>query len=86
MSHRPRRSRHSAYWVAHVDVPDPETYQNYSHRAPAALGKYGARILARGGRHETLEGDGAANLHLVIVESLDTGTVSRRRIPLPRIR
>ncbi len=31
-----------AYWVAHVNVTDPETYKNYSDRAPAALGKYGA--------------------------------------------
>ena len=49
-----------AYWVAHVNVTDPEIYKNYSDRAPAALGKYGAKFLARGGETHSLEGDNRA--------------------------
>lgn len=45
-----------AYWIAHVDVTDPEQYQQYTQRAPAAFQAYGGRLLARGGRSEALEG------------------------------
>ncbi len=46
------------YWIAHVTVTDPDTYKNYADAAPEAFKKYNARILARGGRHQVLEGDG----------------------------
>jgi len=45
-----------AYWIAHVDVTDPQQYQQYTQRAPAAFTAYGGRFLARGGRSEALEG------------------------------
>ncbi|HEK1691023.1 hypothetical protein PpSQ1_25475 [Pseudomonas putida] len=45
-----------AYWIAHVDVTDPEQYQQYTQRAPAAFAAYGGRFLARGGRSEAMEG------------------------------
>lgn len=45
-----------AYWIAHVEVTDPEHYSEYTQRAPAAFIKYGGRFLARGGRAEALEG------------------------------
>ena len=48
------------YWIAHVTVTDPDTYKNYADAAPDAFKKYNARILARGGRHKQLEGDGHA--------------------------
>ena len=56
-----------AYWVAQVNITDPESYRTYSERVPAVLDKYGARFIARGGRHETLEGD-AAKTRVVVVE------------------
>jgi uncharacterized protein (DUF1330 family) len=46
------------YWIARVTVSDPDTYKGYAEAAPAAFTKYNARILARGGRHEQMEGDG----------------------------
>jgi uncharacterized protein (DUF1330 family) len=46
------------YWIARVTVSDPDTYKGYAEAAPAAFKKYDARILARGGRHEQMEGDG----------------------------
>jgi len=48
-----------AYWIAHVDVTDPDQYSQYTQRAPKAFALYGARMLARGGRCEVLEGQGA---------------------------
>ena len=47
-----------AYWIAHVTVTDPDQYQHYAGAAPEAFKKYNARILARGGPHEQLEGEG----------------------------
>lgn len=45
-----------AYWIAHVDVTDPQQYSEYTQRAPAAFEPFGGRFLARGGRSEALEG------------------------------
>ncbi|PYG75845.1 MULTISPECIES: DUF1330 domain-containing protein [unclassified Pseudomonas] len=45
-----------AYWIAHVDVTDPEQYQQYTQRAPAVFKAFGGRFLARGGRSEAMEG------------------------------
>ncbi len=39
------------YWVVHVDVTDPEGYQQYVKANAAAFAKYGARFLVRGGQH-----------------------------------
>ena len=47
-----------AYWIAQVTVNDPEQYRLYAESAPEAFRKYKARILARGGRCEQLEGSG----------------------------
>ncbi|UTW09369.1 DUF1330 domain-containing protein [Pseudomonas benzenivorans] len=55
-----------AYWIAHVDVTDPEQYGEYSCRAPAAIAQHGGRILARGGRAEALEGRATPQRSVVI--------------------
>ncbi|VVN69564.1 DUF1330 domain-containing protein [Pseudomonas fluorescens] len=55
-----------AYWIAHVDVTDPDQYSQYTQRAPAAFALYGGRVLARGGRCEALEGGPAAQRNVVI--------------------
>jgi uncharacterized protein (DUF1330 family) len=44
------------YWIAHVDVRDPERYKDYVATARPAFEKFGARFLARGGDYEGLEG------------------------------
>jgi len=46
-----------AYWIAHVRVDDPDTYKLYATAATEIFPRYGAKVLARGGRHETLEGE-----------------------------
>jgi len=47
------------YWIAHVDVRDPEGYKGYVAGAKLAFDKYGARMLARGGAgHPGGDGEG----------------------------
>ncbi|MDR6610345.1 DUF1330 domain-containing protein [Pseudomonas synxantha] len=55
-----------AYWIAHVDVTDPDQYSQYTQRAPKAFAAYGARFLARGGRSEALEGRATPQRSVVI--------------------
>ncbi len=38
-----------AYWIAHVDITDPDHYSQYTQRAPKAFAKFGAKFLARAG-------------------------------------
>ena len=47
-----------AYWVARVDVTDPEQYQHYIAANAAAFAKFGGRFLVRGGRSEVVDGQG----------------------------
>jgi uncharacterized protein (DUF1330 family) len=44
------------YWVAHVDVSDPEKYKGYVAANAIAFKKYGARFLVRAGKFENPEG------------------------------
>lgn len=48
------------YWIAHVDVRDPERYKDYVATAKPAFERFGARFLARGGAYEAMEGEGRA--------------------------
>ncbi|KPB76325.1 hypothetical protein ALP99_00838 [Pseudomonas syringae pv. tomato] len=56
-----------AYWIAHVDVTDPQQYSEYTQRAPAAFQLFGGKFLARGGRSEAIEGR-ATPQRTVIIE------------------
>jgi uncharacterized protein (DUF1330 family) len=60
-----------AYWIAHVTVTDADRYKLYAESAPIAFRKYGARILARGGRHQQLEGGGRARNVVIEFPSLE---------------
>ncbi|WP_085707298.1 DUF1330 domain-containing protein [Pseudomonas sp. B35(2017)] len=55
-----------AYWIAHVDVTDPNRYSQYTQRAPKAFAEYGGRFLARGGRSEAMEGRATPQRSVVI--------------------
>ncbi len=44
------------YWIAQVDVRDPERYKDYVAAARPAFEKYGANFIARGGAFTQLEG------------------------------
>jgi uncharacterized protein (DUF1330 family) len=58
------------YWIARVDVRDPEGYKGYVSAAKIAFDKYGARFLARGGQHEAAEGKGRARNVIIEFSSL----------------
>jgi uncharacterized protein (DUF1330 family) len=45
-----------AYWIARVDVRDPERYKDYVSTAAPAFAEFGAKFLARGGPVTHLEG------------------------------
>lgn len=46
------------YWIAHVEVRDPERYKDYVSTAKPAFERYGAKFLARGGEYHVMEGKG----------------------------
>ena len=54
------------YWIARVDVSDPEAYKQYVAANAVAFAKFGGRFLVRGGRFEAV--DGASRQRNVVIE------------------
>ena len=46
-----------AYLIVEMHITDMEQYKLYMAEAPASVKAFGGEYLARGGKHETLEGD-----------------------------
>jgi uncharacterized protein (DUF1330 family) len=44
------------YWIARMDVTDPETYQRYVTENGPCFARFGGRFVVRGGRFEAPEG------------------------------
>ena len=59
-----------AYWVARSRIVDPVEYKKYTDRVPAIIAKYGGKVLARGGRHQIMEGP--AKFHRFVVIEFPT--------------
>lgn len=57
-----------AYWIAFVDITQPQQYQEYLDLAPQALQKHGARILARSDELSAMEGFAIAPNRAVVLE------------------
>lgn len=55
----------AAYFVCEVFVKDAEAYEDYRHRVPPTIEKYGGRALIRGFT-EPLEGEGGQSRMVVI--------------------
>ncbi len=53
------------YWIAHVDVTNPEGYKEYVALNAKAFAKYGGKFLVRGGQH-TVKSGTARSRHVVI--------------------
>ena len=53
------------YWMAMVDVRDPEVYRKYIESNGVAFAKYGAKFLVRAGRHTEPEGP-TGNRHVIL--------------------
>ncbi|EXL06628.1 DUF1330 domain-containing protein [Aquamicrobium defluvii] len=60
------------YWIARVDIRDPERYKDYVAAARVAFERFGAKFLARGGNHEAAEGPGRARNVIIEFDSLAT--------------
>ncbi|MEM0989237.1 MAG: DUF1330 domain-containing protein [Pseudomonadota bacterium] len=54
------------YWIAHVEIDDPDTYVNYVEGAKAAFDKWQPKFLARGGAYEEVEGALGRSRHVVL--------------------
>jgi uncharacterized protein (DUF1330 family) len=52
----PAAAARKGYWIAHVDIIDPECYKAYQAANAVPIGQFGGRFLVRGGRHEVVEG------------------------------
>jgi uncharacterized protein (DUF1330 family) len=62
----PAAARLKGYWIAHIDVIDPEGYKAYQASIAVPFGKFAGRFLVRGGRCEVLEGQ--ARSRCVVME------------------
>jgi uncharacterized protein (DUF1330 family) len=59
------------YVISRIDITDPEAYARYAAAATKAIAAHGGRALARGGRHEALEGRARARNVVLEFESYD---------------
>ena len=59
------------YVIARVDITNPDAYARYAPEAGKAIAAHGGRILARGGRHEALEGPARARNVVIEFDSYD---------------
>ncbi len=55
-----------AYWIARAKITDPATYKKYTDRVPEILRRYGGKVLARGGRYQTMAGPDHFQRYVVI--------------------
>jgi uncharacterized protein (DUF1330 family) len=60
------------YWIAHVDVSDPEGYKQYQAANAIAFQKYGARFLVRAG--QSIAPEGTLRSRHVVIEFKDYAT------------
>jgi uncharacterized protein (DUF1330 family) len=65
-----------AYFVAEVEVTNPDRYEPYRALAGASIAQYGGRFLARGGATELIEG-GPEPKRVVVIEFADAVSAKR---------
>jgi uncharacterized protein (DUF1330 family) len=61
-----RKMRKKGYWIAHVNITNPERYQDYIAANAIAFAKYNARFLVRAGQCVVAKGDLEGHRHVVI--------------------
>lgn len=59
------------YWIASLDVTNPDVYKTYVTANAEAFGKYGARFLTRGGQYVQLEGSNRSRNVILEFESVE---------------
>jgi len=50
------------YWIGQIDVRNPDAYKAYIVADQMPFGKFGARYLVRGGRHDVMEGNSRSRI------------------------
>jgi uncharacterized protein (DUF1330 family) len=60
------------YWIARIDVTDPDVYAGYVAANPAIFAKFDGRFLVRSGRFEAVEG--TSRQRNVVIEFPDYDT------------
>jgi len=60
-----------AYWVSFIEVTDPAKFEGYAKEAPAAVAKYGGKMVARGGKVQVLEGSAPGRMAVIEFASID---------------
>ncbi|HEY2835516.1 MAG TPA: DUF1330 domain-containing protein [Rhizomicrobium sp.] len=65
----PGRVMAKGYWIARIDVKDPDTYKSYVAAATPAYQKYGAKFIVRGGSCKAVEGQGRGRNVVIEFES-----------------
>ena len=60
------------YWIANIEIAEPEAYKAYVRANAAPFAKFGARFLVRAGRHGVAEG--ASRSRQVVIEFKDYET------------
>ena len=63
-----------AYWVAHVDITDPDTYAKYREANAIPFARYGARFIVRGAPQTIMEGHSRARTVVIEFPSLQAAT------------
>ena len=61
-----------AYWIARVDVKDPERYKLYIEGTKAPFTEYGARPLVRAGNVTMIEGGGRGRNVVLEFDDMET--------------
>ncbi len=59
------------YWIARVDVNDPEEYKHYVSGAAPAFAEFNGRFLVRGGEPHPMEGQARARNVVIEFDSVD---------------
>jgi uncharacterized protein (DUF1330 family) len=54
------------YWIARVDVHNPDGYKEYAAQNGAVFAKYGGKFLVRGGPFEAKEGGNHRSRNIVL--------------------
>ncbi|WP_424928555.1 DUF1330 domain-containing protein [Amaricoccus tamworthensis] len=67
-----------AYWIAHVNVMDEESYAKYAKAATEPILAHGGKFLARGGRFVQLEGNERARNVVIEFPTLENAEACYR--------
>ena len=59
------------YWIAHVDISDPDGYKMYQQANAKPFSRYGAKFLVRGGKSEVVEGEFRSRSVIIEFDSYD---------------